>query len=365
MESLVIGGTGPTGPYLVEGLQQRGYDVAVLHRGTHEVPLPGEVEHIHADPHFSETVSDGIRGRHYDVVIATYGRLRLFIDVLDRVTDRLITIGATAYAQRGSHPATESSPRQSGNTLVQKIMATEELLMEAHKEGRYNITHYRYPNLFGPRQLAPREWSIVRRIRDGRRFVPVLDGGLTLESRSYVENAAYAVLLSVDEPEASAGQAYNVNDDYTPSDAERIFEIARYMNAEVELLNFPRDLGRPAYFFGIGRDLGFSREGRAPYTTHSLLDNSKMHSDLGYQDRVDFAEATKRTVDWLLDNQPGPGGEVERQLSDPFDYAAEDEFKKALNAFAGTVRSIPFADIEYVHQYDHPARPATSAGNAQ
>ena len=189
MKSLVIGGTGPTGPYLVEGLQKRGYDVAVLHRGTHEVPLPGEVEHIHADPHFSETISDGIRGRHCDLVIATYGRLRLFIDVLDGVTDRLITIGATAYAQRGSRPATESSPRKSDNTLVQKIVATEELLMKAHEQRRYNVTHYRYPNLFGPRQLAPREWSIVRRIRDGRRFVPVLDGGLTLESRSYVENA--------------------------------------------------------------------------------------------------------------------------------------------------------------------------------
>ncbi len=34
--ALVVGGTGPTGPYIVEGLLQRGYQVAILHRGEHE-----------------------------------------------------------------------------------------------------------------------------------------------------------------------------------------------------------------------------------------------------------------------------------------------------------------------------------------
>ena len=33
-------------------LIERGYKVAILHRGTHEVDLPQEVEHIHGDPFF-------------------------------------------------------------------------------------------------------------------------------------------------------------------------------------------------------------------------------------------------------------------------------------------------------------------------
>ena len=37
MKALVIGGTGPTGPYIVEGLLRRGYEVTIYHRGTHEV----------------------------------------------------------------------------------------------------------------------------------------------------------------------------------------------------------------------------------------------------------------------------------------------------------------------------------------
>src|SRR4051794_7774522 len=37
MRALVVGGTGPTGPYVVNGLVERGYEVAILHSGRHEV----------------------------------------------------------------------------------------------------------------------------------------------------------------------------------------------------------------------------------------------------------------------------------------------------------------------------------------
>lgn len=46
-KALVIGGTGPSGPDVVHGLLNRGFDTTIFHAGTHEVPLPGEVRHIH------------------------------------------------------------------------------------------------------------------------------------------------------------------------------------------------------------------------------------------------------------------------------------------------------------------------------
>lgn len=49
--ALVVGGTGPSRPFLVQGLQERGYTVTIFHRGTHEIPeIPANVEHIHGDP---------------------------------------------------------------------------------------------------------------------------------------------------------------------------------------------------------------------------------------------------------------------------------------------------------------------------
>ena len=37
----------------------------------------GRREHLHADPHFRETIDPAIAGRTFDVVIATYGRIRV------------------------------------------------------------------------------------------------------------------------------------------------------------------------------------------------------------------------------------------------------------------------------------------------
>lgn len=362
--ALVIGGTGPTGPAIIHGLQERGYRPIVLHSGKHEVEEvgPDRYEHIHTEPHFTETFLAGIGDRRFDLVIATYGRLRLLPEVLRGRTPRLITVGGTIYSTEYSRPATEDSPRDLHHKIYVRIVETEQALLAAHQAGDFNLTHLRYPNLYGPRQLAPREWSVIRRIRDGRRRLPVLDAGLTLESRSYVDNAAHAVLLAVDQPDESAGQMYSVVDEYTPSDADRIRAMAAVMGAEVELVSFPPVAGRPAWYWGIGRSLRWGQDGTPPPTEHLLVDMTKMKRELGYRDLVDFPEATERTVKWYLENPPAPGGEEERQLGDPFDYAAEDAFLAAYDKFVAECAAVPFDGVVYRHQYEHPKVPTASTG---
>lgn len=361
--ALVIGGTGPTGPPIIRGLQDRGYQPVMLHSGKHEVSGvgPHKLEHLHADAHFAETLTTALEGRRFDLVIATYGRLRLLPDVLHGRTERLITVGGTIYQTEYSRPATENSDRDVQHKIYVKIVETEQVLLEAHRRGLFNLTHLRYPNLYGPRQLAPREWSVIRRIRDGRRRLPVLDGGLTLESRAYVDNAAHAVLLAVDHPTESAGEAYSVVDEYTPSDADRVHAMARAMGVDVELVSFPAVIGRPAWYWGIGRSLRWGQDGTPPPTEHLLIDMGKMKRELGYHDLVDFPEAIERTVNWYLEHPPKPGGEEENQLSDPFDYDAEDAFLAAYDRFAEQCQSIPFDGIVYRHQYDHPKSPASAS----
>lgn len=233
------------------------------------------------------------------------------------------------------------------------------------RHGRdFNLTHLRYPNLYGPRQLAPREWSVIRRIRDGRRTIPVLDGGLTLESRAYVENAAQAVLLAVDQPQQSAGRIYHVADEATPTDAERALAIAAAMEAEVTLVSFPRQAGRPAYFWGGGRNLeAIGRDGPPP-THHKLLDTTAIRRELGFRDLVGFREAVARTVAWYLAHPLTPGGEDERRIGDPFDYPAEDEFQRALAEFGRRCAAIDFAGVTLRHSYDHPTVPTTTMETA-
>jgi nucleoside-diphosphate-sugar epimerase len=358
MKALVIGGTGPTGPYIIDGLVTRGYEPVILHRGTHEVDFVSEFEHIHADPHFEESVVPALEGRSFDLVIATYGRLRLLVDLLAEKTDRVITVGGTVYErQQWSRSAGEDASRDLSHKLVSRVQQTEEAIMEVHAAGRVNLTHLRYPNLYGPRQLAPREWSIIRRIRDRRTDIPVIDGGLTLESRAYVENAAQAVLLSVDKPEASAGRMYHVADELTPTDGERAVAIANAMGASVELVNYPRAAGLPAYFWAVGRNLEAMGSEGPPPTHHKLLDSSRIREELGYEDVLGFEEAVKRTVDWYLENPLEPGGDDERRIGDPFDYVAEDRFKAALDDFLKATEQIEFAGVTLRHSYDHPKKP--------
>lgn len=59
MKALIVGGTGPSGPFLANGLIERGYQVTIFHRGTHEIPeIVPEVAHIHGDPHFRKTIRE-------------------------------------------------------------------------------------------------------------------------------------------------------------------------------------------------------------------------------------------------------------------------------------------------------------------
>src|SRR5260370_9168313 len=82
-----------------------------------------------------------------------------------------------------------------------RIARTETAVFAHHP----NATHFRYPYVYGPYQLAPREWCVVRRILDHRRRIILADDGLTLHHPGYTENLAHALLLALDQPTAGAG----------------------------------------------------------------------------------------------------------------------------------------------------------------
>src|SRR5438094_5277582 len=101
MRALIIGGTGPTGHFIVNGLLRRGYQVAMLHSGRHELEeIPRSVEHIHTDPFSEEALRDALGNRDFDLTIAAYGRLRRIAEIVVGRTARFISIGG-APAYRG------------------------------------------------------------------------------------------------------------------------------------------------------------------------------------------------------------------------------------------------------------------------
>ena len=103
--ALVIGGTGPTGPYVVNGLLERGFRVTILHTGRHETSLIGpEVEHIHTDPFDIERTDHDLRARSFDLAVVMYGRLRDLSRLLQGRVSHFVSIGGVGVYQGFANP---------------------------------------------------------------------------------------------------------------------------------------------------------------------------------------------------------------------------------------------------------------------
>jgi nucleoside-diphosphate-sugar epimerase len=355
--ALVIGGTGPSGPFLVNGLRDRGYQVAIFHRGTHEIPeIPDGIEHIHGDPHFRETIESALPGRSFDVVIATYGRIRVIAETLAGRAGQFIGIGGVPayrgyFNPRVNFPAgiPIPTPEDAQRVTSEKehrfsylIASTEDAVLAANPNGAV----YRYPYVYGPYQLIPREWCVIRRVLDRRPFIILSEGGLGLMTHGYAGNLAHGVLLAIDHPAAAAGQIYNCGDDQQFTIRQIVEIIADEMGHKFEILSLPAEVAYSAR--GISLEI-------TPH--HKLMDLHKIKAQLGYRDPIPPAEAIRRTARWYIDHQPEPGGEIEQRLQDNFDYAMEDQLAAIARDALGRARAFHRELTFTPHPYPHPKAP--------
>lgn len=343
--ALVIGGTGPTGPLVVNGLVERGYTVTIVHTGRHETDLIGpEVTHIHTDPFDADVTAQALGGATFELAVVMYGRLRTLAPMLSGRCGHFVSIGGVGVYHGFANPdqlfpagLTMPQPHDAPlvgvdepRTKLRRIRESEEAVFEHHP----NAIHLRYPQLYGPRQVLPREWPLVRRALDGRRVLLLPDGGLTTKSVAWVENAAHATLLATDAPDVALGNIYNVADEVLLSLAQIAEIVASELSHSWEIVSLPYEVAAPT------RPLLGSHS-----TTHRVLDVSPTVRDLGYRDVVPPTQAWARAARWLADNPLPYGGPLEARLGDPFDYAAEDQLVAAWRAARQQLEAVRF-DVE-------------------
>lgn len=323
--ALVVGGTGPTGPFIIRGLAARGYDVTMYHRGEHEIDeeLPPH-EHVHGDPFTFEAFSRDMEGRQWEVVVSMYGRLRYVADALAGHTRRLVGITggrALVSPEQLPYPSGREVPLQEDHpTYTDRdqdprgfaIAATERDLLAHQTNGHFQACVIRYTNVYGPR--APSQWlaPIVRRALDGRRQVIVPGDGCHIDRMLYAENAAHLVVLAC-EHEAAGGRVFNAVDNttYPIRDAIRIAGAA--LNHEFEVV-------------GISHPLAHAlARGYAP-TASRQLSTAPQKALLGYEDVVPPEEAIARTVRWLAAHQDSLAGDQRvGGAVNPYAYDVEDQ----------------------------------------
>jgi nucleoside-diphosphate-sugar epimerase len=341
--ALLIGGTGPTGPAIAAGLERRGFDLTILHSGNHEVPEVSHLRHLHGDVFSSHGLGAALGTETFDIAIASYGRLRSIAEVMMGRVGRLLSIGG-APVYRGFFdpalywppglpvPTREDAPlaSESDDGKSYRIGRTEQLLFEHHP----TATHFRYPYVYGPRQLAPREWCVVRRILDRRPFLILPDDGLSLIPFGYVDNLAHAMMLAVDQPDASLGEIFNCGDDEKLTIRQVAEIITDELDHDWELLSMP------AQFAIAARPLMMSYR-----TTHRVVDTAKLRQRLGYRDVVPPRQAVRLAARWLVANPPAAGGYEETALQDPFDYASEDRLASWWRAAIADFPDLGFAEL--------------------
>lgn len=326
--ALVVGGTGPTGPHVVNGLLARGHQVTILHTGAHEsADIPASVEHIHTDPFDLDKTSNALGTRTFDLVVVMYGRLRELAALCEGRTGRFISVGGVpAYTGWGDADAlwppgmrvptrewsrlvVDEDADFAVNRKVTNIARSEVAVFDHHP----TASHLRYPWIYGPGQVASLEWSIVRRILDGRKQLILPDGGMSLQSRAYAVNAAHLLLTIVDKPEIASGEIYNASDEWTPTLLQWAEIIADALDHEFEIVSMPWEYATLAQRLTVRG---------TPH--HRVTSSEKATFDLGYRDVVDPIDGLAITSRHLFDNPLEPGGSAERSLSDLFDYEGED-----------------------------------------
>lgn len=370
MKALVVGGAGTTGVLIVEALLERGYDVTILHRGVHPAPVPDSVERIFADPHWREDLDEALAGRSFDLVIATYGRLRYVAEALVGKTERLISVGGALPVYSGWMNITSRNPwdelkqtpygldefhtlaRSDGvDGFGRQVRESEDTVLRLHAEGRFVATHFRYPIVYGPRHIGAPEWGIQRRVRDRRKRLIVPGGGLTMLSRGYCKNILHAIELALDKPDVSGGQIYNICDEELTSTSEWIDKICEILGWEFEKIEIPFDF-LPSGFRAAPTAL--------LYRYHRVTSIEKVKRELGYRDQVSFDQGMRETLAWYAANPLPPGGEIEANVGDPFDYEYEDHVIDAFLAqreqFEKQISSLEARKVVWRHPYPHPKK---------
>jgi nucleoside-diphosphate-sugar epimerase len=332
MRVLVLGGTRFIGAYAVRRLVERGHEVTVFHRGEHNAPLPGAVQHIHGDRTRLSEYAYEFRGLAPDVVLdmraLSEADGQTLLAVFKGITGRLVVISSgdvyRAYDRLRKKdpgppdptPLTEDSPLRDKLYPYRDMTAGPEdpmysydkILLERAAMSNPDLpaTVLRLPMVFGPGDYQHRLYSVLKRMMDRRPFILLPEAVAGWRGlRGYVEDMAEAIALCV-VSEQAAGRTYHVADQDTVTEREWVEQIARAAGWRGKIIVLP-DEQLPAH---LRHDYDFTQDWS--------LDSARIRKELGYRDITPHEVAMERTVEWEGANPPEKIDEAE------FDYAAED-----------------------------------------
>jgi nucleoside-diphosphate-sugar epimerase len=231
----------------------------------------------------------------------------VYRDARGRTLDEAATNGFPELPEKMTEEQPTVAPGPA--TYSTRKIAMERMLLDG---ARVPAATIRAGAIHGAYSRHPREWWFVKRIRDGRRRIPLAYNG---ESRFQPVASANIAALVRAIADARAAGPFNAADPDAPNALEIGMAVARAMNADVDFVPIK---GPPS-----------GTTGRHPWAIPRPFTLSMESAEtIGYRPAGRYAGLVDTAVDWLI-GQPADGWE-ERfpQLAaypwNLFDYDAED-----------------------------------------
>jgi len=126
-------------------------------------------------------------------VVAMYGRLKILAAAFAGRCEKFIGIGGVpvyaGYFPRAglpqlpipvteTHPVVQHAGDDPALVFSCRLADAEAAVFSSHS----GATVFRFPMVYGPHNPRPHEWSIVRRVRDGRPHMILPDGGFQIHT---------------------------------------------------------------------------------------------------------------------------------------------------------------------------------------
>ncbi len=302
MRVLFFGGTGNISRSCVQEALRRDMEVFVFQRGKSAHPVPPGAVSIpgdHADPAATRAALEGHR---FDVVAQFIGyrpeQVRFDIEMLEgRVGQYLYVSSASVYHKPPSTPyVTESAPLYNPFwQYARDKIACEEALAAAYRARGFPATVVRpshtYADGWIPTSLGSRDYTVARRILDGRPIV-VHGDGTSLWSLTHADDFARA-FVSLMGNHRALGEAFHITSDELLSWDQIHHTLARALGKEPRIVHVPSE--------AIAARLPERGASLLGDKAHSMIyDNTKIRRFApGFQAAIPYHDGLRRSLEWL------------------------------------------------------------------
>lgn len=170
-------------------------------------------------------------------------------------------------------------------------------------------TILRAPPTYGPGDTFYRLLPLISRMIDQRPFIAVSENQADWKwTHGYSEDIAHGIALAAMKP-AKSNRIFNIGESKAPTIMERISHLATVIGWDGDLVALPNE-ELPAHIVPRGN-----------FDQNLELDSSKIRTEIGYKEVVDYYDGLYEAIEWYQENLPAKYKETK------FNYESEDALK--------------------------------------